>query len=71
MFSEILDADYIWATIITEEIAGRYGLGDLLPIDLSDRHPGGNSGAFCDGHAEMIRQDEIRDPHSPFWRVVK
>ena len=67
MFSEMLHADYTWATLITVE--GIPGLSGIM--DLSSRHPHGNAGAFCDGHAEMIDEDQIRDPLSPFWKVTR
>ena len=69
MFCEILDIDYVWATMVAQE--GELGLGELVPIALSGRHPHGNAATFCDGHAEMISEDELSDPHSSFWKVTR
>ncbi|OHB54225.1 MAG: hypothetical protein A2Y12_04330 [Planctomycetes bacterium GWF2_42_9] len=69
VFAEILNTDYIWATIVTcDKIPG---IEPRLNMDLRDRHPGGNAAAFADGHVESIREKAVRDPQSSFWIVTK
>ena len=69
MFGEILDADYIWATFAN--IEGTWGLGGIAQVSLENRHPHGNAGAFCDGHAEMFNEEQQRNPETFYWKVTR
>lgn len=70
MFSEMLYTDYMWSTIVSLDGVPNSGHGGMT-MDLSNRHPRGNAGAFCDGHARMIAEDEFRDPTCTFWKVKR
>jgi prepilin-type N-terminal cleavage/methylation domain-containing protein len=64
MYADTRDVEYLYANMYVT-------LFKLQPSYLPARHPSDYVGAFIDGHGSTISTAEIKDPLTPFWRVVK
>lgn len=68
-FTDSMNSEFIYANVGLHE--GTATAGNVFPVNLKARHPGGYAAGFVDGHAEMVLESRIRSNADPMWKAVK